>query len=98
MGILKIKVPCFRCGKDVDKIGARQLLSPTEGYRYECYSCFKKDLAPDRRAVKPPQKEIYFCGRCKYKFVSRFSVCPYCNKSDNLEKTTVTTSDLLRSV
>lgn|SRR3989344_254854 len=86
--VLKVKVPCYRCHEEVDKLQARQLDSPSGTKRYECFSCFKKfNLTPSvaRRAGSGTGFKLY-CERCRYKFTSHKVLCPYCSKADYVVK------------
>jgi len=94
MTLLKLKVRCFRCLKEVDKMETRPVESISKDPRYECFSCFKKDL-PQRGIPNRMVHHELYCERCRYKFRSKSPICPYCNKSDQLESAKITVYDLL---
>ena len=86
--VLKVKVPCYRCHEEVDKLQARQLDPSSATKKYECFDCFKKfNLTPSvvRRAGSGAGYKLY-CERCKYKFTSNKNLCPYCSKADYVVK------------
>ena len=94
MPVLKLKVRCFRCNQEVDKLEARQVESVSPQSRYECFPCFKKHHNAAKKVADAPQREFY-CERCRYKFSSKTIMCPYCNKDDQLHKGKVTAYDLV---
>ncbi len=96
MNNLRVTTQCFRCQKEVHPSQARSIISVTKDERYECFDCFKRNkidplLPPEK--IKP--KKGCFCERCKYRFMSAKSVCPYCNKDDMVVVGNVTVKDLL---
>ena len=94
MALLKIKVPCVRCGQQVDKLDARKLSASATGEtRYECFSCFKKVISPQRSDRNRPKR--YFCERCRYGFSAPSALCPYCSKADRVVIGTPAVHDFL---
>ena len=89
MVLLKMKVQCYFCRNEVDKLTARQLETDRREPRYECFACFKKGL-------QNKTKQQYFCEKCKYRFLARSAICPYCNQRDYVSLGKLNTSDLLR--
>ncbi len=90
MVYLRIKVPCFRCKRQVEKTKVLTVGSMTDEPRYECYVCFKRFANSGDRP-----KSRFLCQRCNYKFNSKKDECPYCNKSDLVIKGKITVHDLL---
>lgn len=95
MAMLKLKVRCFHCGKEVEKLETRPVEGVTKEVRYECFPCFKKH-APRKMGNEKGEKKSYYCERCRYQFYSHTALCPYCSKSDLLESGTLTVHDLLK--
>ena len=96
MAVLRIKVNCSSCEKRIDKAQALPVKSVNNEKRYECYNCYRRSKSGSLGTNEEVKvKEPYFCQRCKYKFKSKKSICPYCNKSDFLVKGKVTVHDLL---
>jgi hypothetical protein len=96
MPVLKVKVKCWRCGKNVDKSDTVETNLQNKDRRHQCYSCYKKNKSlcwgfGDKIKVK---KE-WFCERCKYKFKAANTTCPYCNRSDYVTKARVFAAELI---
>lgn len=95
MAVLKLKVRCYRCNKEVDKNEARPMPSLDKQGRYECFPCFKKTSMAKKPKPNTEKRYDLFCDRCRYKFSSKTLICPYCNKDDQLHKGKVTAYDLV---
>ncbi len=95
MPILKLKVRCYKCNKEVDKLEAKEVPSIGTMARYECFPCFKKVAQAKRPKANTERRFDLFCDRCRYKFSSKTIMCPYCNKDDQLHKGKVTAFDLV---
>ncbi len=93
--MLKLKVQCYRCGKEVEKADAREVESVSKEKRYECFSCFKRYNPRRFKVGEELQKREYYCERCRYRFHSRNMLCPYCNKADRLVEGKISVQELL---
>ncbi len=88
---LRVKVKCSHCGKQVEKLEAREI-SPRN---YECFDCFKSQRPRNPDQTASALKYNLYCERCRYKFQSARKVCPYCNASDYLEVAGPSADELL---
>jgi|SRR3989338_548979 len=97
MSLYSAKVQCFGCGKAVDKSATFTSLNAARDLRYQCPSCYIKNKDDILGTNKIPEavKREFFCGRCKYKFKSKASLCPYCSKQDQVLEQVHSVKDLL---
>ena len=96
MALLRIRVKCFHCNKEVSEAEALPVKSVTNKTRYNCYLCYQKHKThPWGFGDKIPVKKELYCERCRYKFISKKEICPYCNKEDLVMGANVTVKDLL---
>ena len=96
MSNLRVNVNCFKCGEEVEKNAARPIEAVNKEARYECFTCFRSDKTePWGFGDEIQEKKELYCERCRYKFSSKISMCPYCNKQDQVVPGEVTVRDLL---
>ncbi len=97
MGLNQVKINCFRCKCPVDESSAVQVKTITNEKKYECLSCNKKNKTPiwGLKDEEVAVKRNLYCAQCKYKFVSKSTRCPYCNKSENVSRADISVKDLL---
>ena len=96
MGNLRITVNCIRCKEEVDKNQTLMTRTSANEPRYECYRCYKNGKsAPTGGKGEMKQKINMYCERCRYRFSSKNSTCPYCSKNDKITSANVTIQDLL---
>lgn len=90
------QVQCADCRRSVNKLDTFTSVGGTKDLKYLCRSCYSvnKDLGLGPKE-KPQVKREYFCGRCKYKFKSMGTVCPYCSKQDQVLEQVHSVKDLL---
>ena len=89
-------VECFRCKENVQKANARLFTTLAEKKVFECNPCAQKSKAKLwSLGEESLTKNNYFCDRCKYKFSSRKSFCPYCSKNDQVVSADVKLGNLL---
>ena len=95
MPLLKVKVRCFRCGKKVEKVEARESYTADSQPRYECFTCFKHNLPRRFKVQDEVEKKEFYCARCRYRFTSRVPTCPYCDQDDRVLPGKISVHDLL---
>ncbi|MBI2102375.1 hypothetical protein HYT55_00925 [Candidatus Woesearchaeota archaeon] len=95
MAIVRARISCFRCQKSVDKTDTRFFDTVAGTRRYECFPCYQKSRNGYLPHTESKDKRELYCERCKYKFMSRVPVCPYCSKDDSVIKAQVTAYDLV---
>ncbi len=49
----------------------------------------------EKKAVAAPTKKEFFCGRCRYKFKAKNTLCPYCSKEDQVVEQLHSVKDFL---
>ena len=86
MNLYSAKVQCFGCGKAVDKSQTFTSNNASKELRYQCPGCFKNKKVDifGTAGETPALKKEFFCGRCKFKFRSKSTLCPYCSKEDQV--------------
>ena len=91
-----IQVQCSDCGRSVNKLDTFVAVSGSRDLKYRCRGCYSvnKELGLGQ-PEKPQVKREYFCGRCKYKFKSMGTLCPYCSKHDQVVEQVHSVKDLL---
>ncbi len=91
---------CERCKAVIPLDQVRLLPKDKDKSMLVCENCVKevaKKTTSLQSKTKPlliPEYQTYFCNRCKYSFrvdINKIGVtynlhCPYCSKSDRLEK------------
>jgi hypothetical protein len=92
MVYLRTPIECFRCHNTVCKTETRALRAGKK-IVHECFNCYRSK--PNVVKTDNKIKQDYFCQKCRYKFKSIKSVCPYCNKHDFLTSTNITIEELL---
>ncbi len=95
MATIRARVNCFRCGIPVHKAETILIKTLTNEKKYECYSCYKGGKMSTWGGKKTKVKQELYCQRCKYKFRSKTSLCPYCNKDDFVTFSNVKIEDLI---
>lgn len=95
---------CDRCHKSVPIPDIKYLPKGKDSRIALCSACRSKtDIMKEiNESVKKavPQKKVYFCSRCKFKFkfdpkgVSNLS-CPYCGKADRVVEHKMDSADAL---
>jgi len=90
------QVQCADCRRAVNKLDTFAETGASRELRYRCRGCYSinRDLGLSRQE-KPQTKKEYFCGRCKYKFKSLGTLCPYCSKQDQVVEQVHSVMDLL---
>ncbi|MDP3699175.1 MAG: hypothetical protein Q8R47_06345 [Nanoarchaeota archaeon] len=90
------QVQCADCKRSVNKLDTFASSNPSRELRYRCRFCYSvnRDLGLGQ-VEKPQVKREYFCGRCKYKFKSLGTLCPYCSKQDQVVEQVHSVMDLL---
>ncbi|MBT4539338.1 hypothetical protein HOI26_02305 [Candidatus Woesearchaeota archaeon] len=96
MPVLRLKVKCVSCQREVAKLESRQVPSMTKDPRYQCFLCFKRHQ-PIQWGLgdEEKKKQAWYCARCNYHFKAKKEKCPYCGKSDLLSAGKVAVRDLL---
>jgi len=90
------QVQCSDCKKSVSKLDTFATTGASREVRYRCRSCYSVNKNTGLTVQEKPQvKKEYFCGRCKYKFKSLGTLCPYCNKTDQVVEQVHSVKDLL---
>ncbi|MEK6809402.1 MAG: hypothetical protein AABY40_01890 [Nanoarchaeota archaeon] len=96
MTLSNSQVQCSDCRRSVNKLDTFTSINSSRDLRYLCRSCYSvnKDLGLGPQE-KPQVKREYFCARCKYKFKSMATLCPYCSKPDQVVEQVHSVRDLL---
>ena len=89
------QVQCADCKRSVNKQETFAETNASREMRYRCHACYSinKELGLGSKE-KPQVKREYFCGRCKYKFKSLGTLCPYCSKQDQVVEQIHSVKDL----
>gem|GEM_PF-947852 len=82
MVVLRIRVPCTTCGKEVDRADARVVKQLNQRPQYECFHCYKEKKWLETKETEAKRK--LYCNRCRYTFSAKSLVCPYCGKGDQV--------------
>jgi len=95
MPVVQARVNCSRCKNPINKAQTIFSRNSYNEKEYTCFNCYNinKNLSMNMENEQKSKVELY-CERCKYRFKSRTSNCPYCNTSDMVSKGNVTMKDL----
>ncbi len=98
MALSNAKMQCFGCGKSMEKAQMFSTLDSSREMRFQCSGCYKHnktDFMGEKKAVAAPTKKEFFCGRCRYKFKAKSTLCPYCSKEDQVVEQLHSVKDFL---
>ncbi len=95
MVFIRARISCFRCLKSVDKAETRFFDTVNNERRYECFPCYQKTKNGFLHNQESATKRELYCEHCKYKFMSRKPVCPYCSSDESVVLANFSVSELL---